>query len=449
MNDTLKLLRYNTGTDKKVFIKFRNSVSAVIFNATIVAYSGSAVADLVSVYKNQYIIDPQTHIYQHNISAIQTINSKGNTVEKKSVIKYLDELPKPLKDNYLRNHGELPPVIIEQHIDELVSLVYEFETEYVNKYIKKKEYDKYLQYVKIGPTPRCVIAPYFMFKDSYTDADITKWFKINRTSAEKFIKFNHTHGNYSVGVQIVLDKEILERDIFINNIKKYYSDLNAEFAFLWIDEFNSFNATKEQQNKFKELLVTLSEIGLKPIMSYGGYDSILLCNKDIPYHLYGVSQSVGYGESRAITPVGGGLPVNKYYFPPLHCRLNMAEVSSILMKKGYFSTDNKSDAAEKFYNNICSCKQCKTVIKNNIDNFNLYNDSIPFKIRNNITRNRPTAEATLIAAIHFMHAKILEWENVEKYSFDNLAAKLIKDYEDYAPNRKASIRAWCDLYAKK
>ena len=68
--DNLKLLRYNTGTDKQVLIQFKDEFSAVIFNATIVAYSRSAVADLVSVHKNLYIIDPQTHIYQQSIGFV-------------------------------------------------------------------------------------------------------------------------------------------------------------------------------------------------------------------------------------------------------------------------------------------------------------------------------------------------------------------------------------------
>lgn len=49
MDDVIRMLRYNTGMDKKAFVKFKNDFDAVIviFNATIVAYSGAAVADLV------------------------------------------------------------------------------------------------------------------------------------------------------------------------------------------------------------------------------------------------------------------------------------------------------------------------------------------------------------------------------------------------------------------
>ena len=445
MSDSLKLLRYNTGTDKQVFIRFKDSLSAVIFNATIVAYSSSAVADLVSVYKNQYIIDPQTHIFQHSIDAVQTKGKNSQVVLKKSVLQYFDELPERLKNEFLTASGELTPSQISASIDSLVESVYKFETEYVDKYIKKKEYDKYLQFVKLGPAPRVVIAPYFMLKSDYDDSTIQAWLEINRISAEKFVATND--GSYPVGIQLVIDKAILEREGIIDLISKTYEGIDAEFAFIWIDEFSSFQASRKQMVQFKTLLQTLTELGLKPIMAYGGYDAILLCSSDLPCHLYGVAHSVGYGESRAITPVGGGLPVNKYYFPPLHSRLNMSEVIPILIHNGYFSGDKK-EAANRFYSHICSCKQCKSIIKDNIDNFYAFNDSVPFTIRGSVTRNRPTSDATFIAAMHFMYDRIKEWELVESISFKELLQSLVEAYSTYAPKSLDRIRDWCEVYGK-
>lgn len=445
MSDNLKLLRYNTGTDKQVFIKFKDKMSAVIFNATIVAYSSSAVADLVSVYKNQYIIDPQTHIYQQNIDAVQTENKNGERKIKKSVKKYLDELPHSLLSAYLANKGNLSPEIIESEIDNLVESVYLFETKYVDKYIKGKEYDKYLDFVKLGPCPKVVIAPYFMIKSSYSDSDINSWMSLNRLSAEKFIVKNDNI--YPVGVQLVLEKDVLERQTFLNSIKQFYSGINAEYVFIWVDDLNLFEAKKVQQENFKKMLQILTDINLKPVMAYGGYDAILLCNNNLKCRMYGVAQSVGYGEARHITPVGGGLPVNKYYFPPLHKRLNMAQVATILKTDGYFDLD-KAIAANKFYSSICSCKQCKSIIKDNFDNFNKYNDSTSFKILGNITRNRPTSEATLISAIHFMYSKISEWDSVENQSFIDLTEQLIKAYTHYEPQNQDLIKQWCNIYGK-
>lgn len=74
----LKILRYNTGTDKKAFVQFKDFFDAAIFNATIVAYSGASVADLISMHSRRYIIDPQTHIFQQELSAYTTENKKNS-----------------------------------------------------------------------------------------------------------------------------------------------------------------------------------------------------------------------------------------------------------------------------------------------------------------------------------------------------------------------------------
>ena len=443
MSDNMKLLRYNTGTDKQVFVKFKNDVSAVIFNATIVAYSSSAVADLVSVHKNQYIIDPQTHIFQHSIEAIQTKDKDGNKNVKKSVMQYLEELPEQLRSVFFSKSGLLTPSDISAHIDDLVDSVYAFETNYVNKYIQKKEYDKYLEFVKLGPSPRVVIAPYFMIKALYDSDTISSWMKLNRIAATKF--FNKNQNTYPTGIQIVIEQELLERDEFIDELIQTYSDIGCEFAFIWIDDFTTFSSSIKRQERFKEMLKAITSISMKPIMAYGGYDAIMLCNKDLPFRMYGVAQSVGYGESRYITPVGGGLPVNKYYFPPLHRRLNMSEVLSILMNEGYLKGD-KTTSAYQFYSNICDCKQCKSIIKDNIDNFNVYNDSVPYLVKGKITRNRPTTDANLLSAIHFMYAKMKEWDVVESCSFSQLTRKLIDAYTQYMPNYCDRIVKWCELY---
>lgn len=110
----------------------------------------------------------------------------------------------------------------------------------------------------------------------------------------------------------------------------------------WIWPFETTNA---HRSAFKALLIGLTNLKMKPIMAYGGYDAILLCHKDISYRMYGVAQSVGYGENRAVTPVGGGLPVNKYYFYPLHDRLKMSDTSSILKSQRFFSMDPQRRAS--------------------------------------------------------------------------------------------------------
>ncbi len=444
-NKPLKLLRYNTGNDKKAFVKFKKDFDAVIFNATIVAYSGSSIADLISVHKNQYIIDPQTHIFQHSIDAIL---NKEKTDIKKSVKNYLEELPESLC-NILKSNRTLSVNDVQNMTDELVDSVYRFQKNYVNGFLKEKEYDKYLQYAGIkGPSPRFIISPYFMLKKDYLDSEIHSWMGLNKECYNK--TKSKADPSENVATQIVIEKELLVKPIFFKEIESMFNDLSGVYTFLWIDDFDSFETNSKYQDGFLKLLQLFSKMDVYPIMAYGGYDAILLCNKNITHRLYGVAQSVGYGESRQITPVGGGLPVNKYYFLPLHRRLRFSDAADILRSNNYFdqSVSNAQHAAD-YYNHICHCNQCREVIKKDIDNFDDYNDSIPFSYQGKnsvISRNRPTTYSSLISAIHFLYCKVEEWKNVTNMSKDELKKQLIDSYNEFLPSLSTSIIEWCDKY---
>jgi hypothetical protein len=449
MSDILRLLRYNTGNDKQAFIKFKNNFDAVIFNATIVAYSGPSVADLVSVHKNQYIIDPQTHIFQHDISAIQSSDKNNNIVIKKSVSKYLDKLPSTIRSILLDSRRPLSVSDINGNIDALVDSVYCFETNFVNSYIEEKEYDKYLEFAKIGPKPKMVIAPYFMLKSEYDSNEIKDWMEINHKCLENFI--NRNNGAHTVAAQLIMDQSVLFSNDILDIIRSTYTIAGYEYIFLWIDNFDTFETSDDLRKAFLKLLKCFNEIGLKPIMAYGGYDSIFLCNSSISNRLFGVAQSVGYGESRPITPVGGGMPTNKYYFPPIHRRLKFDDAARILSDQGYFSKEkSNAEYAKNYYTYICDCRQCHEVIKNDINNFDKYNESIPFIVKaryGDISRNRPTTSANLIAALHFLYCKVTEWDEINKIPLKDLKANLIANYEKYCPSQLDSIKKWCEIYA--
>jgi hypothetical protein len=453
MGEALRILRYNTGTDKKAFVQFKQDFDAVIFNATIVAYSGSSVADLVAMHKRKYIIDPQTHIFQQDISAITVKNKKDNKI-KKSVEKYLDHLPEALSNITKKERRPLFSEEIGTQLDNLVNSVYEFQTKYVKSYIKDKDYDKYLKFVKLEPEPRLIIAPYFMLKDSYKNLELKNWLAINKKCIQKAIQKNQANkSQISIAAQLVLDKEVLVSDNFCKEIKTAYNEDNYEHIFIWIDDFNSFDTKSEYMKAFADLIATLNAIGKKPIMAYGGYESIILCNEKSPYRLYGVAQSVGYGEYRNITPVGGGMPTNKYYFYPLHQRMKFNAAADILTAHGYFNKEKSPlEYATDYYKAICDCRQCHKVIGHKIDKFDKYNDSTSFDVhtRNGvISRNRPTAEAELIAAFHFLYCKVNEWKNADEEDFKTLVTKLKNNYKLYQSNQLRQIAEWCEIYGHK
>ncbi|MEA5014306.1 MAG: hypothetical protein VB099_07075 [Candidatus Limiplasma sp.] len=450
MNDVLRLLRYNTGNDKKSFIEFKEHFDAAIFNARIVAHSRSAVADIVSVHKQKYIIDPETHIFQHEIDCLL---SKDRTQIKPSVQKYLEQLPENLANIVLNNNRPLVPSdISDEDITKLVDAVYDFETGYVNAVIKGKDYDKYLAFAGIGPSPKVIIAPYFMLKKQYNLSTINEWMRINRECLHRYVLKNA--GCYSVAAQLVLDKEVLFNPKLIESVKQTYNVSGCEYIFVWVSGFTPIDANEKTNKMFKALILALNSISLKPIMAYGGYDSIILCNKEAPSRLYGVAQSVGYGEEREITPVGGGLPVNKYYFPPTHKRLKFGDAAGILFRHGYFDEATPmNDRIERYHKHICNCKQCMRIIEDDINNFNQYNESkafsITYKNKGTIERNKPTTEAALIAATHFMWCKVFEWRNVLNHPFDGLVSEWGKNVERYMSQDIVKFSSWYAVYGRK
>ncbi len=454
MQDVIKMLRYNTGTDKKAFIDFKNDYDAVIFNATIVAYSGSAVSDLVSMHKNQYIIDPQTHIMQHDYMALLSKNSKGNSYSiKKSIKKYLEYLPESIlgvieNERRCLRYNEIVPII-----GELVEKVYIFETEYVNGFVERKEYDKYLQYAHIKLSPRLIIAPYFMIKKDMDSEELDLYMNLNRRCLTDFIEYNSNHRKLQIAAQLVIDKEVLIDDHFIRLLEQTYFYSGYEYIFIWINDFSSWEAREEEKKAFYHILCFFNQRGKKPIMAYGGFDSILLCHRQMKARLYGVAQSVGYGEKRAITPVGGGLPVNKYYFGPTHKRIRFDEAMHLLIENNYFSEDKSNrEHAEDYYKEICACKTCKENIIDDIDNFIVFNESTAYLVRGKngeIKRNRPTMEATTIAAYHFLYRKAIEWDDITKESLDELINKLIEDYNTFGTEKEIkNIMEWCGIFAE-
>jgi len=251
---------------------------------------------------------------------------------------------------------------------------------------------------------------------------------------------------------LVLEKGVLSEE-FIARVTSAYDVPDYEYIFIWVDDFNSFTASAEHNELFSRLIKSLNAIGKKPVMAYGGYESIVLCNENSPCRLYGVAQSVGYGEYRPITPVGGGMPVNKYYFLPTHIRMRFDDVARILLIHGYFNGEKTvAEHANDYYNNICHCSTCHEVIGENINGFSIYNDSTPYEVKTKhgvLSKNRPTTDATLIAALHFLNCKVREWRFIEENDFAAVLSDLESQYDRYQPEASRAIKRWCKIYGAK
>jgi hypothetical protein len=167
---------------------------------------------------------------------------------------------------------------------------------------------------------------------------------------------------------------------------------------------------------------------------YGGFFSILLTHRSIQL-LSGVSHGMEYGESREVYPVGGGIPVSKYYFMPLHQRKDFTKAFYLLEHNNILDTTvhNWGDC-EKYYAEICDCVQCRTILENKMSNFVKFESDQYYEIRrrNIITRRKKASSETKKNCLyHYLLCKKVEFTRARNHKIANILKSLKEEKEKY------------------
>jgi len=190
---------------------------------------------------------------------------------------------------------------------------------------------------------------------------------------------------------------------------------------LWIESFSEHSATGSELVKYRDFVSKMSEAGKKLISLYGGYFSIILQK----FGLYGVTHGPGYGEEREVTPVGGGLPKPKFYFPRLHDRLQYREVLFAIRKRARLTT------ASEYYRDVCDCACCRKVINEDMSNFSKYGESKSGIRRDGISFEYQTTRAKNLNTTHYLYNKDKEFTFVDDKSVSALKKDLDESLEKY------------------
>jgi len=150
--------------------------------------------------------------------------------------------------------------------------------------------------------------------------------------------------------------------------------------------------------------------------------------------LDGVGHSINYGESRSVVPIGGGIPMARFYFPSIHSRLRYGDALGIVLSQNWLST------GIKYRNNVCKCAQCLKLIKskNTINEaFLVYGESYPVTFRRRsgtiVSLEYPATEAKQVAACHYLYNKAKEFKDIKNISFKELLKNLTTTYDTIAP----------------
>lgn len=438
MKTTKHILRYGTVGDKVHLEKAVNAFDYLAINANSAAYVSGAIAKFVVLKffnntKKGYFIDPITYAFQRNIHLLKNENKKI----KKSILKLMDLYGEPASNVY----NDIPIQVLDfdktADIEAFCKKVLNFQYTVVNKYISQNDMTKYLTYTTDSSLtdlsqlhPKFLIAPYFYL--DVTDPHFEEWLDINKRCVSAAKEKANVYGNLPIFAQIVLSQGSLMDTIAINKIKKVYTDCECDGYTIWIDGLDEHETTSESLERFVELLKSLKS---KPTYNmYGGFFSILLTHKSINL-LDGVSHGLEYGESRAVYPVGGGIPVSRYYVMPLHKRMDFTDAFYLLSHNKVLNT-NLPDwgPTKKYYKEVCKCEQCRQVMQKEMINFIKFESDQFYEVKrkSGITRRKKaSAETKQNCLYHYLLCKKVEFDIVARKDMNFILEKLAIEKNKY------------------
>ena len=426
MSKPVHILRYGTVGEKAQLEKAINAYDCLVINGNSAAYVSRAIAKFVvekffDKKEKGFIIDPITFAFQQNIHLLKNKPKTGEATLKKSIRKLIDIYQEPATkaiDSIPIQPSDFNDISL---IKDFCSRVLLFQYSIISTYIDDNDLKKYLQYATGNMTelmpqfhPQLLIAPYFYLDPN--DSNFEKWLNLNIVFLDESVAQvkEQSYGCHVFG-QIVINKDVLRNESIIDAILNCYVNCQCDGFTLWVDGFNEHEETREILNGFIYLLQSLKQIHTsKPIYNmYGSFFSILLTHPSI-HLLDGVSHGMEYGEYREVYPVGGGLPISKYYYMPLHQRKDYTKAFYMLEHNHIIDASIKNwGNTNRYFDEICKCEQCRNIMSEDMINFTKFasDQYYEFKTKNeNITRRKKASPQTKENCLyHYLLCKKMEF----------------------------------------
>ncbi len=414
-------MNFGTFAEQKYFTyPTPNTYKGVIINGNMASHApdGLAAFILEKTKSLPYIIDPLTHAFQHNFSAIE--NQKGGIKKsiEKMVSSYGDIIQSAVDERRPLNSKNFES---DTKSREFVERTLDFQDSILQEPMSDSDTLKYLDF-NDHLEPYAVIAPYFYMNETSID----NWLPVNINLCEIAIKYKESQ---KLMASIVIDQAILDDIEKINQIVNYYTKLDIKGFLIWIDDFDETSTSISRLRNFLKLIKGLRDSGNYEIINlHGGYFSIL-ASGSVGNHLFdGVAHGPEYGEFRSVIPVGGGIPVAKFYIPRIHSRVKYREALQYLQYLKYLENANI------YFKNVCNCALCQEVIDNNSNNFQLFGEATAKEVRRGSSFVRidyPTTETKERCLKHYLQRKEIEYYRASNETKDVLLEELEATYNEY------------------
>lgn len=411
----LHWVRYGTAGDQKYLIgDFKETYDQLVINANMVAHMPSALSHFITQRAQKpFVIDPQTHAFAHDIAHLLSTSKNSNGEIKRSWKKLLSNYGERIQEILLDN--EPRPLDPEDFSDDeprrdFVESVLKFQNNAITRELEGGEDREYLKFLQqetgIDPfaqPPSLLIAPYFFIDGPLYE----QWLALNLRLIEdaRVVLRANEDWQQVLAAQLVLSKYILAEKSVRDQIISNYAEAGPYVVLLWIDSFSEHNASKFELQHYKELLQGFAEHNIPVVNLFGGFFSVALAkiNSEVN-NLRGVCHGLEYGETRPVVPLGGGIPVARFYSRQLHHRLPPRVVFRAIKELCGL------ESVEAFHRIICDCMNCEAVISNNpsddlIAYFETKSSSF-WRAGKRVSMEFPTAAAADNCTKHYLYCKL-------------------------------------------
>jgi hypothetical protein len=407
------LVRFGTAADQKFLIgQYLSTYDQLIINANMVAHMPGALASFLSMkaLNKSYFIDPLTHAFQHDIGYIET---KKSGELKRSVKKLIDAYGEPLASSVLKGHRPVNPHDFENSkiLKRFCERVLKFQQDMLSKEINQSDSAKYYKYLRkikgdgisTKTAPSLVIAPYFYL----TANTIKSWIDVNLKCAAES-KDIAKEARIPLAIQVVISQDILLDATTVKFLISKYSNLKPDLFLIWIDGFSEQQASAYQLDAYIKFVQGLGATA-GVVNLFGGFCSVALGRSKMVSELVGVAHGLEYGEDRGVLPVGGGIPVAKFYLPSLHYRLRFRDALRAIRSLGGFHS------SQAFHKEICGCRICTRYIDGKPEeDFGVYGQtrSVTYRRKGDaVSMEYPLPETKEKTVQHYMWAKKAEYND--------------------------------------
>ncbi len=371
----------------------------VIINANMAAYAPAGLAAFLlekTAPKTAYLVDPLTHAFQHDPGLIS--DQKGRP--KKSIRSMAEAYGSPISD-IVGKAPLLPEDLSDpQDLEALVARTLDYQANRIAKQMIESDAAKYM-----GDDdelhPYALVAPYFFL----TEATLDEWLPLNVRAAQ--IASEYVKKPKRCFAAVIVDQGILLNADARTQVIEEMSEIPLDGYLIWADNLDEQTASAAELSGLLKLARGLRGNEAREVINlHGGYFSIAAAGNLGNGAMTGVAHGPEFGEFRSVVPVGGGIPISRYYVPKLHARIRYRDAASM------FDKTNALKSAEVFHHSVCDCAQCVETIAGNTDNFTLFGEGTAKNVRRRhglVRIQFPTTDAKLRSLRHYLQRKYREY----------------------------------------